>query len=283
MDWKSSGQVTVLDAQDRAQIAAEAAQKRHDRAAERERQYERTAQDVEAIWATATPVETHPCLADKGVASYGLRQADDGRLLVPAHDVDGKLWTLQHIGAGGFKQFHENGRVEGGHYAIGAVERTGPLVVAEGYATAATVHALTDLPTVAAFNAGNLAAVAQAYRARYPDRPIYIAGDNDHRREAEGKPNVGRDKAEQAATSISGFTLLPTFLEREAGSDWNDLAHSAGDAVARRQILAAIAIAEREQMMQSGGPDRDRDDDRGQSRGFDRAHQTQPADADLER
>jgi hypothetical protein len=40
-------------------------------------------------------------------------------------------------------------------------------------------------------NAGNLMAVAQVYRQLYPDRPIYIAGDNDHRREAEAKPNVG--------------------------------------------------------------------------------------------
>ena len=57
---------------------------------------------------------------------------------------------------------------------------------------------------------------------------IYIAGDNDHRREADGKPNVGREKAEEAAMAIGGFALLPGFAEQDAGSDWNDLARWRG-------------------------------------------------------
>jgi putative DNA primase/helicase len=139
------------------------------------------------------------------------------------------------------------------------------------------------MPAIVAFNAGNLMPVAQTYRQRDQDRPIYIAGDNDHRREAEGKPNVGREKAEEAAVAAAGFALLPVFAEQDAGSDWNDLAHSAGHAVARQQILAAIAVAEREQMMQSRGPDHDRDNDRGQSHGFAREHQMRTVDAGLER
>jgi phage/plasmid primase-like uncharacterized protein len=72
-DWKAAGKVAALGAEDRARMAAEAAQKRHDRAVERERQYERTAQEVDAIWAAATPTETHPYLAEKDVPSHGLR------------------------------------------------------------------------------------------------------------------------------------------------------------------------------------------------------------------
>lgn len=37
--------------------------------------------------------------------------------------------------------------------------------------------------------------VAQTCRHLHPDRPIYIAGDNDHRQEAAGKQNVGGDSA----------------------------------------------------------------------------------------
>lgn len=281
-DWKASGQVAALGAQDRAQMAAEAAQKRHDRAIERERQYERTAQEVEAIWTAATPVQAHPYLAEKNVPSLGLRQAEDGRLLVPVQDADGRLWSLQHIGPDGFKQFHENARVEGGHYTLGDIDRPGPLLIAEGYATAATVHAMTDMPAVVAFNAGNLAPVAQTYRALYPGRPIYIAGDNDHRREAEGKPNVGREKAEQATTAVGGFTLLPTFPEHHAGSDWNDLARSEGRDSTRQLLLAAVAIAEREQIAQGLAADRDREHDRGPARVP--AHRgAQTAEAELER
>jgi putative DNA primase/helicase len=216
------------------------------------------------------------------VVSHGLRVAEDGRLLVPVQDADGKLWSLQHVGRDGFKQFHENGRVEGGHYAIGNLGAPGPVVIAEGYATAATVHEMTDLPAVVAFNAGNLAAVAQACRARYPERTIYIAGDNDHRREAEGKPNVGREKAEQAANSVGGFTLLPVFAEHNAGSDWNDLARSEGRDTARQQLMAAVTVAEREQIVQGLAAARDRGHDRDQPRSlaFDRER---TAEAETER
>jgi len=253
LNWKASGQAAALGAQDRARLAAEAAQKRHDRAQERERQYERTAQEVEAIWAAATPCAAHPYLDEKGIASHGLRQGDDGRLLVPVQDADGKLWSVQHIADDGFKQFQEGGRVEGGHFVIGQVERPGPILIAEGYATAATLHELSHMPAVVAFNAYNLMQVARTYRALYPERAIYVAGDNDHQREAEGKPNVGRAKAEEAAAAIGGFTLLPMFAGLEAGSDWNDLAQANGRDAARQQFIGAVAIAEREQIVQSSG------------------------------
>jgi putative DNA primase/helicase len=301
-DWKSSGQVTALDASDRARMAAEAAQKRHDRAAEREQQYEGTAQKVEAIWTAATPVQAHLYLADKGVQSHGLRQGSNeqtitvqdrdgtdrevsiaGRLLVPVADANGRMTSLQFIDPTSSKMFMPNSRVEGGHFVIGDTQQPGPLLIAEGYATAATLHELTGMAAIVAFNAGNLMPVARTYRQRDQDRPIYIAGDNDHRREAEGKPNVGREKAEEAAVAVDGFALLPAFAKQDAGSDWNDLAHSAGHAMARQQILVAIAVAEREQMMQSRGPDRDRDNDGGQSHGGAREHQMRTAGGGLER
>jgi antirestriction protein ArdC/phage/plasmid primase-like uncharacterized protein len=251
INWKSAGRATALDVQDRAQMAAEAAQKRRERAAERERQYERTAQEVNAIWTTATPTQAHPYLAEKGVASHGLRQDALGRLLVPVQDVAGKLWSFQRVGPDGFKQFYEGGRVEGGHFVIGDLGMAGPLLIAEGYATAATLHELTGGAAIVAFNAGNLMPVARTYRRLYPDREIYIAGDNDHRREAEGKPNVGREKAEEAAAAIGGVTLLPTFRADDLGSDWNDVARAQGADRAREQLAVAIAIGEREQAVRA--------------------------------
>ena len=278
--WKASGQVAALGAEDRARMAAETAQRRHGRALERERMYERTAQQVDAIWTAATSIDAHPYLAEKGVPSHGLRQGVDGqtitvkdregieheisiagRLLVPVAGADGKMMSLQFIDPAGAKMFMPNGRVEGGHFVIGDLGKPGPLLIAEGYATAATLHELTEMPAVVAFNAGNLAPVAETLRQLHPDRPIYIAGDNDHRREAEGKPNVGREKAEEAATVIGGFALLPAFAEQDAGSDWNDLARGQGREVARQQLRNGFAVAEREQMISSRAPTRDGEQD----------------------
>jgi putative DNA primase/helicase len=265
-------------------MAAEAAQKRHERALERERQYERTAEEVDAIWTAATQVQAHPYLADKGVQSHGLRQGAEGqiitvqdrdgtdrevniagRLLVPVADANGRMTSLQFIDPASSKMFMPNGRVEGGHFFIGDVHQPGPVLIAEGYATAATLHELTGMPAIVAFNAGNLMPVAQTWRQLDPDRPIYIAGDNDHRREAEGKPNVGREKAEEAAAAIGGFALLPYFAERDAGSDWNDLARGQGREAMRQQLMGAIAIAEREQIARDYAESRDSEREHDQS------------------
>ena len=252
-NWKATGQVTSATVEDRAALASLAAQRLQDRAREREGVYERTAGVASALWAAAAPASAHPYLTAKCVAAHGLREDGRGNLLVPLQDVHGTLWSLQRIGPDGSKQFKADGRVDGGHYMIGDVHRVGPLLVAEGFATAATVHELTGHPVVTAFNAGNLGKVAQAYRERFPGRAIYIAGDNDHRREAEGKPNVGRVKAEEAAAAIDGHALIPSFAPGAAGSDWNDVARLEGREAAQLALVAGIRIAEREQMVAGMG------------------------------
>jgi putative DNA primase/helicase len=269
--WRASGQAAALGAEDRALLAAEAAQKRHDRAREREQQAERVAQQVDAMWTAATPVQAHPYLAEKGVQGHGTRQDADGRLIIPLQDADGRIWSLQRIGNDGFKQFQEGGRVEGGHFVIGDARQSGPLLIAEGFATAATLHEMTGMPAIVAFNAGNLLPLALTYRGLYPDRTIYIAGDNDWQRETERddqgrlKINVGRVKAEEAAAAIAGTAVLPVFPRDSLGTDWNDLARAQGRTEAAGQFRLAVAIGDREQIARSlaaardePGPDQER-------------------------
>ena len=263
--WRATGTVAAVSAEERARMVAQAAQRRHERDLERERQYERAAQQAAAIWTAAMPVAAHPYLTEKGVASYGLRQGVDGqtitvqdrqgiqyglslagRLLIPVVGANDRMMSLQFIDAAGTKIFMPNGRVESGHFVIGEAEQPGPLLIAEGYATAATLHELTGMPAIVAFNAGNLGPVAESVRQLYPDRIVYIAGDNDQRQEAKGKPNVGREKAVEAAAAIDGFVLLPVFAEQEAGSDWNDLVRAQGSNATRQQLRAGVAVAARE-------------------------------------
>lgn len=273
VNWKASGRpVAALSAQERTQIAADAAQKTQDRAREREGLHGRTAERVGAMWAAAMPTAQHPYLTAKGVGAHGLRQGApgqtvtvndqgkvarevsvSGQLFVPVRDTDGKLSSLQFIRQDGSKMFMADGRVDGGHHVIGDPARPGPLLITEGFATAATVHELTGHTAIAAFNAGNLSKVALAYRGRFPDRVICLAGDNDHAKEAEGKPNVGREKAEAAAAAIGGHALVPAFPTGAKGSDWNDLAQSQGREATQLALLGAIRIAEREHMVASMG------------------------------
>lgn len=257
VNWKASGELKALSAQERAQLAAEAAQRRHDRALEREETWRRTAQEVAAMLTAAPPCERHPYLNAKGVRSHGLRQDKDGRLLVPVQDEHGSVWSVQRIGADGFKQFQEDSRVEGGHFVIGELQSSGPLLIAEGYATAATVHELTGQPAIVAFNAGNLPRVAEIYRGRFPERVILIAGDDDRHQAGEigpdGRPkrNVGREKAEEAAAAVGGQAVFPVFPEGDKGTDWNDLERSQGADQVRMQLRVALQSAERQHLARS--------------------------------
>ncbi|HIJ50357.1 MAG TPA: hypothetical protein HPP54_04755, partial [Nitrospinae bacterium] len=66
----------------------------------------------------------------------------------------GEISSLQSIKESGKKSFFPNGKVSGGYHLIGDI---GPLVlICEGYATGASLYEATGIPTVVAFNSGNL-------------------------------------------------------------------------------------------------------------------------------
>ena len=78
------------------------------------------------------------------------------------------------------------------------------------------------MPTLAAFDSGNLLSVAASIRERWPDKAIVIAGDDDHRIEN----NPGREKALSAAEAVDGIAIFPNFSaeQRAQGlTDFNDL------------------------------------------------------------
>ncbi|MCM8735509.1 zincin-like metallopeptidase domain-containing protein [Azospirillum sp. A1-3] len=248
-NWKAPSRTQAATTVDRARLTAEAAQRRQARAQERELVQERAADAAEVRLAQAEPAtDDHPYLLSKDVPSYGLRQDREGNLLVPIQGMDGKVISVQAITAEGRKSFQKDARTQGGHFLIGDAAASKSVLVAEGYATAATLHRETGLAVAVAFNAGNLRSVAEALRQRYPDKPLVIAGDNDHVKERQGKPNVGREKAEDAAARVGGTVLLPTFRPDDRGTDWNDLARAQGQAVLFEQVSAGLARGERQRM-----------------------------------
>jgi putative DNA primase/helicase len=154
------------------------------------------------LWRVARPAtDAHPYLQRKGVHAFGLRQLGE-RLVIPAHDRSGVLHTLQFIDATGAKRFLTGGRIGGCYLAIG--KPRGDLLVCEGYATAASLYMATGHATAAAFSAGNLARVALALRAKFPDARLVICGDDDP---TPGNP--GRTAAIGAARAAGGLVALP--------------------------------------------------------------------------
>ncbi|HQS22611.1 MULTISPECIES: DUF927 domain-containing protein [unclassified Acidovorax] len=209
------------------------------------------AADAAAQWDAASDTGASPYLARKGVQAHGLRFAPDGCVLVPLRDAAGDLWNLQRIAPerpaeGTDKLFLKGGRKSGLWHWCGDPAGASVLLIAEGYATAASVHQATGHPVAVAFDAGNLAHVAKALRQQYRAALLVLCGDDDAATEARTGTNTGRVKAEAAARTVRGLAVFPEGLP-DGGSDFNDMHQAQGLEAVGACIDAAIAAHQAEQ------------------------------------
>lgn len=137
-------------------------------------------------------------------------------LVIPLRDAAGKVWCIQYIQPSGKKLFPRYSRKSGCFHVLGVGLcdlPDQPIVgIAEGYATAATVHQAMGWPVVMCVDSGNLMAVAKAVREMCPNAELVIAGDDDR----QHPKNPGRIAAQAAAVKIGGYAVFPKFLEGSA-------------------------------------------------------------------
>ena len=188
-----------------------------------------------------------PYLARKGVQGYGVRYEANGAVLVPLRDAAGTLWNLQTIlpakpTTGSDKLFMKGGRKSGLWHMLGATaDSAAPsrVLIAEGYATAASLHQATGYPVACAFDAGNLKAVAINLRAAYPAAALVLCGDDDHDTQASTGRNAGKEKVTAAAQAVKGVAVFPAGL-LGGETDFNDLHTRVGLEAVRAQVQVAI-------------------------------------------
>lgn len=185
------------------------------------------------LWADSKPAEVHPYLKTKLVGGYGLRVSSSGQLLIPLYTASGLMAGIQRISASGDKRFTAGSEPRGCYFPIGGKPSDrGRLIIAEGYATAATLHEATGEPTAVAFNCGNLEPVALALREKLPKAQLIIAADND--RATEGNPGVSH--AQSAAQAAKARVIVPRFYPGEKGTDFNDILMLRGPGAVRAAI-----------------------------------------------
>jgi len=236
-------------APDPAELARQRQQRAEREQAERQAQQQAQAQAAErarTLWDAATEAPAdHPYLRRKGVQPHGLRVGGDGWLLVPLRDAEGALWNVQRIApaapadGGPDKLFLKGGRVAGLWHLLGGLAGADAVLVAEGYATAASLHEATGRPVAVAFNAGAVKAVAKAMRQQAPGALVVVCGDDDAATQQRTGKNPGADAAQAAARLVRGLAVLPVGLP-EGGSDFNDLHQHVGLDAVRIQVQAAI-------------------------------------------
>ena len=217
-DTWCSGSRDRLTPPERARIETAIIEAKREREAQRLAVAHQAQGRAMALWAQAAPPAAHPYLLAKGTQAHGIRQHGD-RLLIPLRDGDGALWNVQTIAPDGAKRFLYGGRKRGLYHAIGGT--AGVLCIAEGYATAASIHEATRHPVAVAFDCGNLLPVAKVLRAKYPQATITVCADND----TQTAGNPGLTAARTAAEAIGGTVAIPP----EPFNDFND-AMRGGDA-----------------------------------------------------
>jgi antirestriction protein ArdC/phage/plasmid primase-like uncharacterized protein len=159
-----------------------------------------------------------------------------------------RVQTLQTISPDGTKLLEPGSKKMGAMHLIGTdqfrkiafdqwqlrreplVENAEPqpeILMAEGYATGASLHMATGLPVAVAFDAGNFKAAAIQLREKFPKAKITICPDNDH----NAKQNVGLKHAQAAALAVQGQVVMPDFTDEEKKrglTDFNDLHQARG-------------------------------------------------------
>lgn len=233
--WCGKPDRTMTDA-DRAEYRARIEKARQIAEFERLEIEAAAATDCARIWAAARDAtDDNPYCQRKGIKPYGLKEFKDRRtLIVPIRDAAGRITSAQFIDADGSKRFKSHGKIKGCYYSLGG-KPADTLLICEGFATGASLHAATGLPVAVAFNAGNLEDVARALRAKLPDIRIIVCADNDRFNEGG---NVGIEKATAAARAVGGYLAMPVFpIDEGKPTDFNDLHQLDGGAELVRQAI----------------------------------------------
>ncbi len=219
-----------------------------------------------SLWNDAQPCEKHPYLDCKSVAAHNLRVGDwkqinpetgeidviaKNALLIPILDRERKIWGLQAIFAKpiGKKTYLKGCTKQGKFFPIGQLKQHDgrPLfILAEGYATGASLHAATGHMVLVCFDVGNVMVVAKVLRERQPDAWIVLAADND----TATKGNPGLTNAHKVAKEVGGLVAVPP------PGDFNDLQLAEGREAVASRIFAALEAKSQSDFQIQAEPDK---------------------------
>lgn len=242
-NWKAKGY--HLSDQQKSSLLEHAITAKKHREMELQKTYEKKSLECERKWQELRGADdSHQYLKTKGVKSYGLKANDQDELVIPARDIQGKIWSLQRV-TKQFKSMEKNARLQGCFHLIGKMSSNQKMVLlAEGYSTAASLHQATGLPVAMAFSSTNLKNVALEIKKSFPETSITVCADSDRHLVEKLKTNPGRKAGIEAANAVGGKVVVPVFCSNETGkdfTDFNDLHRVRGLETVKRQITNSIS------------------------------------------
>ncbi|MWL44005.1 DNA primase [Escherichia coli] len=226
----------------RLHLRAFAQQQRDDNARKLQQQYNKQAGYARSYINGLPQATAHEYLTRKGIrAAPGVRLNNKNELVIPFSNGQGEIRSYQRIPVTGGKDARilKDSEKTGNWFTFGTPENGRPLLFAEGYATAASLHEATGLPVLMTVDASNMIAVAENARQIWTDSPFVFCADNDHQREI----NKGVFSATKAAEVTNGEVIIPAFTEAEKAqglTDFNDLDASRGRDAFQRAMNAQL-------------------------------------------
>lgn len=274
--WYSKAEKTWTDEERKAWDELRERKKAEAIAAQQER-YETVASDCKARYKTLSNVsQDHTYLVTKAIRATAKTKQDGDLLVIPAIDINNKIWTFQTIDGEGNKRFSYGGKKEGTFFPIGLAKGDAPdhIRICEGYATGVSIFEATDEPVIVAWDAGNLMPVCKAIRTAYPIARLTICADNDQWTIRSPRPkelkdisgsdvsgddprwpvweskgwlvNTGMEAAAKAGYAVDAQVVAPEFISShpDKPTDYNDAANILGIDYIKNRLLAASAVIE---------------------------------------
>lgn len=235
----------TMSAEDKAAIRAVRKKQQEDREAFEARRKAKLNKWLGEIYKGLRVAKSHEYLDKKGVQAHGLKLRVKGNeLIAPVYGPDGKINSLQRIKSG-WKGFVRGSSPRGGYCSLAKKgDDLNVILIAEGFASGATIRECTGIPTIVAFSSGNLSSVGKIIKDKYPSSRIVFCADNDvGKKKSNGTEfNPGLEAAQQAAVAMGGATVIwPEFEENDVdATDFNDAARLYGNDYVKNRINSAL-------------------------------------------
>lgn len=173
-------------------------------------------------------INEHTYLSNKMIEpTQNIYAGNDNTITVPLYNIDGRLKSAQYISEDGEKRFAKNTNKVGAFHIIDGnaadLKSATSIIVAEGYATAASINEAIKEPglkVIAAMSANNLEHTVKAITEKYPAINIVIAADNDLNKIG----NIGLNAANAVADKYKNVTVtVPKINGKAVAGDFNDI------------------------------------------------------------
>lgn len=179
-------------------------------------------------------INEHTYLSNKMIEpTQNIYAGNDNTITVPLYNVDGRLKSAQYISEDGEKRFAKNTNKVGAFHVVDGnaadLKSATSIIVAEGYATAASINEAVKEPglkVIAAMSASNIEHTVKAITEKYPAINIVIAADNDLNNKIG---NIGLNAANAVADKYKNVTVtVPKINGEEVAGDFNDIISKKG-------------------------------------------------------